>query len=416
MLKNVLPLAGLILVGMTMGCRSTTQSYAVPFTGREQDLTTKPELYGELDKECGKEFEAVQLFKRLEPPYAAVSRYKSTKVIDPAAVKKRQIETLTPGELVAKYPAFGKTVNLLLDEAGKAFASRNLAPPISDSYEFLSKGSQGGMKFVLLHDAERKTPTGRYFPLGRMVLLVNPEKMTPGPDGQGFADQQYADRLFFVISHELGHAVAMHSEEQESDADAAGDAAEGVGSGISDAALGSAYATFGYDFGAASLLNSTAESYFTVLGLSEEEFQKYEAKRNHAAKAALGFAANTALGFAGAPVSVSTSSPLSDRSTFVIKKMTGMGLDGDAAIKLMASGVKDLNFTYTFMTHSKRDEFEADRIGFTLFTSAGRPAAAPIDFFNEKAKEEEAAQASTPTVFDGHPPARERSEQLAKLK
>lgn len=398
------------------GCQSATQPSSVPLIARGQDLSIKPEVYAGLDKACAEELDAVRAFKRLEPPYAAMTAYKAKKTVDPAAVKNRPAESLTPVELSAKYPVFGKAVDTLLDEAGKAFAKRILSPETAAKYAFLSKGSKGGMKFLLLLDSERKTPTGRYFPLGKMVLLVNPDKIAAGAGGQGFADPQYADRLLFVISHELGHAVAMHSEEQATAADEAGDATEAVGGGLSDAAIGTAYSTFGYDFGASSLVNAAAESQFTSLGLSETEFQKYAEKKHHVATAVLGMAAGTAMSYAGSPVSVGTSSPLSDRTTFVIKKMTGMGLDGGDAIKLLASGVKDLNFSYTFVAHSQRDEFEADRIGYALYKSAGRPAQEPIVFFQEMSVAEDAAKAKSPTVFDAHPPAKDRAAKLQAVK
>jgi hypothetical protein len=391
-----------IAISVSVGCGGPRAS--VPVTARDQAMDASAACLEDVAKVSDTEFGKTKAYRRLQVSPAASKSFTQTGKPDPAFVKSRTVIESDFASLGGTNPELKKVIEPLLVQAAKIFATRK--PPVTDSrYVCFTEAGIGSTRILILEERDSSVFSARYYPFGRLVLLADPTR---------FGDAGYANRVAFLIAHELGHGVAMHVEEQRTETRAAGEAVDAVAQLATEVAFNEGYRQLKQkNASAVQIIDRVAMELYPFLGLTPEDLAndaKIAAERGDSFAAKIARTAGQAdkLRLIGVDLEIPA------RTKLVCMYLFKAGLSATGVMDALKGTVDETAFFVSSMAHDQDMEFEADRIGFEIYKAAGFPAADALAVL-EAERVKQVAAGSKPSVFDSHPPAADRLSRLQQV-
>lgn len=395
---------------LSFGCQSTaTYKSKMPITGRQQVLPADNKTYTTIDTRSDLEYKMFKAFRTTKPSLPARQKFLASGGKEVAADEVKSplgMEEMDLDGFKAKYPALAAIVDRIFSQAQQAYAARQIPENIKSNYDFLVDLRK--VKFLVFQN-DLDSPSGTNVPFGKIVLKINPTKL---------ANKTYQEYFAFALSHEIGHVIAMHTEEDQlnmgdevaTTIDSTFDNMDGgIGKGIS--AMGLAPADKQDASKNAPNVDNGSKS-------QHQEFNEYLRKEYSILKQTAGAgnakAYNEALAKMQEEVrtdgrAFKSAKAKEHMNNKTYKKANSSG-DTSKDLHEVTQGLKGLTtslvnlpnqVTSTFdgsmaVPYFHRQEFEADRIGYALYLKTSLDPDSPILLFAAKSTDDE-------PFTNGHP-------------
>lgn len=307
--------------------------------------------------------------------------------------EKGSVKLVKSSSLKDMGPELTELITPLIEEASKMFKARGLSEEVMAKAPVFLQGEPGTLKITLYtysNSKGKKTFNASYTPFNDIYI-------------QNFdiSTVENKDKARFIIAHELGHAVAMHITEDESNVqDILDGGSEIVNIGL-DIATNEAYTSISPE--QQKILDIAAIKISQWLGVTDEEMKtdsKILAEREDSfAVKALKSSGNTEqLNKLGVSLQIPA------KTRLVMKALLKSGLDASSITDMMSDTAKVALQSVVLVMHSQEQELEADKISQQILTSLNLPIdiATCTLFHSEKPA----------GYFDGHPSHPERLQNL----
>jgi hypothetical protein len=260
------------------------------------------------------------------------------------------------------------------------------AIPSKQQKHFSMFNQSDNLQLALVSTKSKKIG-GSYLPYGKICLNnINDSKIKK--------DSTYKNAVAFIVAHELGHALGMHTTEDET-------AIEMALEGNVDLLDMGMQIVIEQTYGSLNSytqkqLDTNAINIMPILGITQ---------RNLDAEMIAAQSSNDSLvgGLANMLSSKKKQKRIPVTTSCVIKKIIDSGTDFTGASNLMQTGIKSIEAASVMQTHSKKFEFEADEIGKKITIDSGysiEGACWRLSQYNPKKE------------FTGHPHPKDRMEKL----
>lgn len=407
---NRLILCAIVLMFVSSGCSygpalelggsDEEPRVAVPVVEREQavDFQLLEDLVASIQE---RDYRYVKTFRRFAPPAVCIGRLESASEVGEGCRKERNLVETELRGLDRTYPHLAALFDQVLDPAVAVFSQRQVPDEIrSRYYPFLTSGGTDELRVLVLDTGNSGILSARYFPEGIIALLgVQDRKIAADPD--------YRAQVGFLIAHELGHAIAMHSLEDQTGANQAAGKMASFSNTQADVRIDKAYRQL--DPLTAETVDKTSAELSTSL-LTEEDIQRdreilQERKNSATAQWAGKLGLEDKLRMLGIGLTVP------QQTRLVVKELIAQGLDPTEVFDLLRRGSADMALTVNLVAHSKEQEFEADEIGGYLLRQAGISLTPVLGFMGDRAAREAEQQKRAP-IIGGYPSFAERTVRL----
>ncbi|MDQ7067532.1 MAG: M48 family metalloprotease [Sulfurimonas sp.] len=367
MQSTVLTVSSIVL----SGCMGGTPTVKAPVTDREQSLN--PKVMNKI---------AIEYEEGASKGFA--KREKSAKTV---LIEKAPLNKLTKAKDLEKLMA------PLLAEASKIFKSRGLSKEIIAASPKFLQGNTSSLNITLYSHTDKKGNknfNASYTPFND-IYIQNLDLSTEA--GKSKAQ--------FVLAHELGHAIALHVTEDETQVQELLDGGSDTANLALDITANEFYATLSPT--AKKLLSTSTPLLSAKLNITQKDYdidtKLMELRQDSfAAKIAIKSGDKTAMHAMGIGFEIP------QKSRILIKTLLNSGLDASGISTMISNSTKVVMQSAVLVVHSQDQELEADKIAQKILSNLKTPIkdTACALFHNEKPA----------GFFDAHPSHQDRLANL----
>ncbi len=186
-------------------------STKVPVVEREQNVDFRfvEEIVASTRQ---REYRYVRELCRFAPPAGCIADLESSRALRPGCRKDRRVVEADLAALEGSHPNLAALFDQIINPAVDAYSARQVPQEICNRYyHFLTPQGKDSLQVLVLETDGAETMSARYFPEGIIALLGVQDKRIA-------ADPGYRAQVGFLLGHELGHAIALHSLEDQTSA------------------------------------------------------------------------------------------------------------------------------------------------------------------------------------------------------